>query len=160
MTGKLWMVTAVAAMLAGCANRDQSVDSSSGAPRQTESTTELVAQARPPIPDLPIPTGFTLAEGKSRNFAAAGARYVDHVYSGRADKFAVGRFYRRQMPVNGWVMVTDMFVQGDIVLDFEKETERCRIDLTDSSPMGWSTTMKIQLWTSGRIETPKHDLKK
>jgi hypothetical protein len=114
---------------------------------------ELVSMSRPPIADLPVPVGFDLAESKSRNFAAAGARYVDHVFTGRADKFAVGRFYKRLMPINRWALVTDMFVQGDIMLDFEKDTERCRVTITDGGFFG-SIVVKIAVWTSGRIQAP------
>ncbi len=52
----------------------------------------LIAQVQPPLPDLPVPVGFKLEEGKSRSFEAAGPRYIDHTYKGRADKFAVKRF--------------------------------------------------------------------
>ena len=101
-----------------------------------------------------MPFGFKLDEGRSRNFAAAGARYVDHFYHGSADKFAVGRFYKRHMPVSRWVLVTDRFVQGDIMLDFEKETERCQIIVSEGGLIA-STHIKVQVWTFGRIEPPK-----
>jgi hypothetical protein len=115
---------------------------------------ELVSMSRPPIADLPVPLGFDLAEGKSRNLAAAGARFVDHVYTGRADKFAVGRFYKRLMPINRWALVTDKFVQGEIQLDFEKDTERCQVTIMDGGFFG-STAVKIAVMPSGRITTPQ-----
>ncbi|MGB2824584.1 MAG: hypothetical protein WBF17_26655 [Phycisphaerae bacterium] len=142
----LWMAPA------GCNDSTQDAGVSFGGSGTVGPIPELVAMARPPISDLPIPIGFDLKEGKSRNFSAAGARYVDHVYKGSADKFAVGRFYKRQMPINRWTLVTDMFVQGDIMLDFEKETERCRITVTDGTFI--STEIKVALWTSGRILPP------
>jgi hypothetical protein len=142
----LWMAPA------GCNDSTQDAGGLSGGSGTVGPIPELVAMARPPISDLPIPIGFDLKEGKSRNFSAAGARYVDHVYKGSADKFAVGRFYKRQMPINRWTLVTDMFVQGDIMLDFEKETERCRITVTDGT--FFSTEIKVALWTSGRIVPP------
>ena len=148
----LWMTVAVVAAAAGCS---QSGSSSGVAPEGSAPAgpvPELVAMSRPPIADMPVPIGFSLDEGKSRNFSAAGARYVDHVYKGRADKFAVGRFFKRQMPINRWTLVTDMFVQGDIMLDFEKDTERCRATVTDGS-FG-STIIKVAMWTSGRIRPP------
>jgi hypothetical protein len=111
----------------------------------------MVALSNPPIPDLPIPLGFDLDESHSRSFSAAGARYIDHVYKGREDRFAVARFYKRQMPVNRWTLVTDMYIQGDIMLDFEKESERCRVIVTKGS-LWHPTYIKVQLWTSGRIE--------
>lgn len=145
------LVLAAAMLAAGCGNKTQTVDASGGAPRVVEPFPELWAQARPPIPDLPMPVGFDLDEGKSRSFAAAGARYVDHVYHGGADKFAVARFYKRQMPNNRWTLVTDMFVQGEIMLDFEKDTERCRVVVIKGG-LFHASKIKIQLWTSGRIQ--------
>ena len=150
--GWWWLFAAALCVApAGCES-SQSEGVSSGGSAPVGPMPELVAMGRPPIADLPIPIGFELAESTSRNFAAAGARYVDHVYKGSADKFAVGRFYKRQMPINRWAMVTDMFVQGDIMLDFEKDTERCRITVTDGS---WfrATRVKIAVWTSGRLPT-------
>jgi hypothetical protein len=46
-----------------------------------------------------------------------------------------------------------MFVQGAIMLDFEKDTERCRISITEGGLLS-STTVKVAMWTSGRIQTP------
>ena len=91
---------------AGC-NQSGTVESSGGALRQVSPPLELVARAHPPIVDLPVPIGFDLDEGRSRNFAAAGARYVDHLYKGGSDRFAVARFYKRHMPISRWVLVTD-----------------------------------------------------
>jgi len=146
------LMLAAVFLAAGC-NNTQTVDASTGAPRRVEASSLLIAQSRPPIPDLPMPVGFSLNQGKSRSFAAAGARYVDHVYDGSDNKFAVARFYKRQMPVNRWALVTDMFVQGDIMLDFEKEIERCRIIIADGGMFN-PTVIKVQLWTSGRIQPP------
>jgi len=149
----LGLLAVTVSVFAGGCGKTQIVDRTSGAPRQVEPPAELLAQARPPIPDVPIPVGFKLDEGKSRNFEAAGARYVDHLYKGREDKFAVARFYKRQMPPRRWTWVTDMFVQGDIMLDFEKDTERCRVVVRKGS-LFHSTYIQVQLWTSGRIEPP------
>jgi hypothetical protein len=148
----VYLIAALGLLVAGC-NGSNTVESSGGAMREVSPPLELVAQARPPILDLPVPIGFELDEGRSRNFAAAGARYVDHLYKGGGDRFAVGRFYKRHMPISRWALVTDMFVQGDIVLDFEKETERCRIVASKGS-LFHSTYIKVQLWTTGRIQAP------
>ncbi len=146
-------VSAVALLLlaAGC-SQSRTVDASGGAPREVQTIPELVAQSRPPIPDLPVPIGFSLKESKSRDFAAAGARYVDHVYRGGDDRFAVARFYKRQMPIARWTLVTSLFVQGEVMLDFEKETERCRVVITKGG-LFHRTDVKVQLWTSGQIQT-------
>ena len=146
------LLVASAMLLGGC-NKPQAVDSAGGGYREVSAPTGLVAKARPSIADVPEPIGFKLDERRSRYFAAAGARYVDHLYKGRADKWAVGRFYKRQMPISRWVRVTDRFVQGGIVLDFEKETERCVIQIVKGS-LFHPTYIKVQLWTSGRIEGP------
>lgn len=148
---------AAALLLAGCSSNSspQTVDTSGGAYREVSAPAdELIAQRQAWIADVPVPMGFKLDESHSRNFAAGGARYVDHLYKGKADKFAVARFYKRQMPVVRWVLVTDMFVQGENIMDFEKDTERCRIVVTQG---GWMnpTSIKVQLWTSGRIEPSK-----
>jgi hypothetical protein len=146
MAAALWL-------LSGCGGGygGSTVDSSSGAPRASGAPDGLVAQSRPPIPDLPVPLNFELDESKSRNFLAAGSgsRYVDHVYTGPADKFAVARFYKRQMPVNRWRLETDNFVQGKVILQFQKESETCQITISDAG--GWSgTRVEIQLFAGGR----------
>ena len=111
---------------------------------------ELVAQSRPPIPDLPVPMGFDMDEQASRSFAAGGTRFVDHAYAGRADKYAVSRFYKRHMPVCRWVLVTDMFVQGKIMLEFEKEHERCHISIGDNGVIR-PVRIEAQVWVSGPV---------
>ncbi|MFP4106913.1 MAG: hypothetical protein ACLFVU_12590 [Phycisphaerae bacterium] len=139
----LWMVSVVL-LAAGCNNTPTAANSPG-------EISELSRQARPPVSDVPVPRGFSLDESRSRSFASGGLRYLDHRYTGGEDKFAVARFFKKQMPVFRWARVTDMFVQGDIILDFEKDSERCRVVISDG---GWttSTVVKMQLWTSGRIE--------
>ena len=153
-------VVAVLISAAGCGN-PQIVDASSGAPKQILPMSDLVARSQPPIPDLPVPIGFKIDENKSRDYSFSGARFVDHVYKGDANKLRVKRFYERQMPINRWAITTSMFVRGDIMLDFEKETERCRVIISDSTFL-WifhATYIKVQLWTSGRLETPGQEQK-
>ena len=148
-----WTMGFVIAMLlvpaVGC-NSSGTGGASSGAGGKLDAPLELVAQSRPPIPDLPIPVGFKLDEGKSRSFAAGGSRYIDHVYKGSADKFAVKRFYERHMPICRWVLVSRRLIRGEIEMDFEKETERCNIKVWEG---GWFSpvTIKFTLWTSGPI---------
>jgi hypothetical protein len=150
--GQSWLAAAVVvAALAGCNTQQASGPGGQGG--VVGPMPELVPLSRPPIADVPVPLGFHLEEGKSRNFSAAGTRYIDHVFKGSPDKFAVGRFYKRQMPISRWTMVTDMFVQGDIILDFEKEAERCRITVTGGGTLR-STRVKVALWTSGRVVPP------
>ncbi|MCK4625291.1 MAG: hypothetical protein KAV00_08280 [Phycisphaerae bacterium] len=148
-------LAAVLVMLsAGCSDSDKKLDTTSGGYREVAPPIELIAKARPPIHDMPIPIGFKLDENRSRNFTAAGARYVDHLYKGSADKWVVARFYKRQMPTNRWTFVTDIFAQGDLRLDFERETERCQIIIGKGSLFN-PTYIKVQLWTTGRIVVPE-----
>jgi hypothetical protein len=145
------MVLLAAVATTGC--NSNTTNDSGGSARQAEPT-ELVAMSRPPVPDLPVPIGFDLDQGRSRNLAAAGVRWVDHVYKGSGDKFAVARFYRRQMPINRWVLVTEMFSKGDLKLDFEKQNERCHITLSDGDVFH-ATIIRTELWTAGRVPQPQ-----
>ena len=149
--GKLatWMIVMALLVVVGCNNKSNMV-AAGDTSREASVLARLLPQARPPIPDLPVPLGFSLVQKKSRSFAAAGARYIDHVYAGGGEKFAVQRFYKQYMPISRWTLVTDMFVQGDIQLDFEKQTERCRITITDGSLFN-PVSVEVALWTSGRI---------
>ncbi|MDY7010851.1 MAG: hypothetical protein SVV80_08890 [Planctomycetota bacterium] len=140
--------------LTGCNNSPGKMETTSGGYREVAPPIELIAQANPPIHDVPVPIGFKLDENRSRNFTAAGARYVDHLYKGSADKWVTARFYKRQMPTNRWTFVTDIFAQGDIRLDFERETERCQIIIGKGS-LFHPTYIKVQLWTTGRIIAPE-----
>ena len=140
---------------AGCGGGDgRTIDASSGAPRQIAPMADLVARARPPIPDLPVPIGFKLDESESLDYALAGARFVNHKYKGKPDKFTVKRFYERQMPINRWTLTTAMFAGGEIMMDFEKETERCRVSISSRSLLNLfrRTHIYVRLWTSGPIQ--------
>jgi len=132
---------------AGCGQKDSA--RVSGDDSSSASQPELIAQAHSPIPDVPLPIGFKLDEGRSRNFASSGARYVDHVYKGKASRFAVARFYKQQMPREKWVLITDRFVQGSVILDFEKNTERCSLTVSKGSLFN-PTIIRMQLWTTSR----------
>lgn len=140
------------AALCGC-NGNNTIDTGAGAPREVEAPSELVAQSRPAIPDIPVPLGFEMYQDNSRSFAAAGLRWVIHSYKGRADKWAVGRFYKRQMPINRWTLETDRMIQGTIYLDFSKGTERCVVTIRDP---GWPhrTEIRVEVYPVGRVEVP------
>ena len=99
-----------------------------------------------------MPKGFVLNEELSRNFAASGERFVDHVYTGRTDKYTLSRFYRRHMPVNQWALVTDMFSQGQISLDFEKQGERCRILIDEGGSLS-PARVQARVWPHRPLRT-------
>ncbi|MFP3938194.1 MAG: hypothetical protein ACLFVW_07605 [Phycisphaerae bacterium] len=149
-----WMaslfVTGLLVPLVGCGNSGQANARDNN---RSNRAPELVGQARPPVADLPVPAGFSLDEQKSRGFTTGGARWVDHVYKGSADKFAVARFYKRNMPINNWDLMTDMFVQGDIILTFEKQREAARVVVGKGSLFN-PTQVSLQLWTKGQLPAP------
>ncbi len=147
------LIVAAAVLAAGC-QRNQTIESSGGAPREVQAPQELVAQGRPPVPDIPVPIGFKLDEKKSRNLAAAGLRWVIHQYTGRPSKYAVARFYRKQMPISRWTLVTDVFTEGTVWLDFQKGNERCHIRVTGGGLFS-STRIRVELWPIGPISAPK-----
>jgi hypothetical protein len=148
------LLLALSAVLAGCGGSSESAGVATDGPNAVGPIPELVAMRRPPIDDLPVPIGFYLDDERSRNTTVAGARLIDHLYKGRADKFAVGRFYKQQMPISRWTLVRDRFAQGEVLQDYEKDTERCQISITDGGLFG-STKVNIGVWTSGgRIVPP------
>jgi len=111
---------------------------------------ELAAVARPPIPDLPVPEGFRL-DAKSRTIAQVGVRLAEHHYRGFADKFALSRFYKRQMPISRWRLITEALVDNKITLEFEKERERCWITIIQGGIITPSRVTAL-LWPDARRE--------
>ncbi len=112
---------AVCAMLVGCARSSSS-----------ELDFRLIASARPYEPDIPIPTGFELVDRDSEDRSTGVSRlYLRHLYTGKADKYAVRRFYREQMPLARWTMVSAGNVRGVCTLRFEKGSESCEVEIRD-----------------------------
>ena len=155
MARKWIFIVAAALAVSGC-TRDRTIDSSGGAPREVSMMPGLVAVSRPYVPDVPVPLDFQQVEKQSIDFGAGSARYVHHIYKGKAAKWDVRRFYEKHMPVNQWSLVTYMNADGEMSLDYEKQNERCRIIVADGS---WFYPVRVivRLWTSGPIvpKTPK-----
>lgn len=93
----------------------------------------LLPSPRPYERDIPMPTGFQIMDqlGESRS---TGARrlYLRHVYEGRANKYAVRNFYKEQMPLAGWVKVSEGNVRGRITVRYEKATESCAVEINEA----------------------------
>ncbi len=148
----LALVLVALAGLPGCDAPRTSGQAQAAGSARPAAPIELVAQRRPPIPDLPVPIGFELAQKESRSIATGGTRWVVHYYTGRADKWAVGRFYRREMPIHGWVQETERMIQGKLYLDFRKDRERSVIQVTDGR---WSgTEIRMETFPVGTVEVP------
>ncbi len=116
--------------------------------------TRLVAQSRPPVADLPIPVGFAIVESVSRSYESAGARFVDHTYQARADKFEVERFVREQLPGKGWTLRGSQMVRGTFFLKYEKGNEFLDVTITgeDRPLLGETVKLTYNLQTLGRGE--------
>ena len=121
----------VAAGCSGTASRGQEV--------------RLVCSARPYEPDIPLPIGFKLVDPASEDRSPGVARlYLRHLYTGKADKYAVRNFYREQMPLARWSKVSEGNVRGVCTLRFEKGSESCTVDIRDAgSGMGRHTEIQV-----------------
>lgn len=106
----------------------------------------LVAHPRPVEPDIPLPVGFRLVDRASEDHRSAGFQrlYLRHEYEGKADKHAIRSFYREQMPLARWRLLSDANVKGDFSMRFEKGTESCTIQITDRTTV-FSKTASIRV---------------
>ena len=79
------------------------------------------------VADVPIPSDFSLVLDRSRHWSDGQLRWVDHLYSGDGSAQALLSFYRKQMPMQRWVLQNHELMQGEAILNFFKDQERCRI---------------------------------
>ena len=100
-------------------------------PRAGSGTEPLTASPRPYESDIPLPTGFRLVDRSSEDWSGGRLRYLRHRYVGRADKYAVRRFYREQMPLVRWTPKGDGNVNGHVTLWFSRDAESCSITIED-----------------------------
>jgi hypothetical protein len=134
---RAWRLIAVAWMM-GCVL----AGGCESAGKSKSQSVRLIASNRPYEPDVPLPAGFEIVEQAMEDYSTGQARlYLRHVYAGRADKFAVRRFYREQMPLMRWAKVSDSAVKGQFTMRFAKGNEVCMIDISDHDKMGGKETM-------------------
>ncbi len=91
----------------------------------------LTPSPHPYESDIPLPVGFVLADQSSEDWSSGSIRYLRHRYIGRADKYAVRRFYRKQMPLVRWTAVSNGHIQGRCTLCFQRGQESCTITIED-----------------------------
>jgi len=141
--GLLMSVLFAAMVTVGCQNTSgtRRIDTG-GSAREQLVPTELVGQARTPISDIPVPLRFELDQERSRSWATGGIRVVDHRYSGGDDKWAVGRFYKRQMANHGWTPVSEQMILGRIALRYVKGNQRCTVEVDGG---GWSSGTSVNV---------------
>jgi len=150
-----WRITCcllMAAVVVGCED-DTRVSSDPFDPDSPSVRMRLIADPESPIADVPVPVGFELREKSSRSYHAAGSRYIDHVYRGRADKIDIERFYQRVMSTKGWTYRGSNMVRGVIQMRYERAEEFCdiRIDDTDGI-LGPTAMININIQTVGRAQ--------
>lgn len=87
----------------------------------------LAASRITAIPDLPVPASMKILKGLSSSYEGAGSRMVNYTYEGWVDIRRVHRFYRDQMPVSDWHLVTDNFNRGVYTMTFSKGSEICTV---------------------------------
>lgn len=86
--------------------------------------TPLIASSSSPIADVPIPAGFAMRGGSQSYVTPNGQlRFVNHHYKGSEDMLPVVRFYRDQLPNNGWNLVSQQQAGDAVVLNFTKGSE-------------------------------------
>ena len=121
---------------------------------QSQGDLVLMPEPNPPIGDVPVPIYFKLDEGRSRNYAAGNARYVDHVYRGSGNKYEVRDFYLVEMGRYGWICVGDRATGGVLTLHFDKGTERCAVVISGRYDLFRPTEIHLEMWTTGRLPSP------
>ncbi len=114
------------------------------APRAVSADGSLKASARPYDVDIPLPVGFRIVDRSSEEWASGPIRFVRHQYFGRGDRFAVRRFYRRQMPLIRWTAVEESQLDGRIAMRFRRGDETCRV-IIDSRRSWLSQRIRIEV---------------
>lgn len=114
----------------------------------------LAASPRPYEPDLPVPVGFRLVDRSSEDWSGGATRYLRHRYGGRADKYAVRRFYQEQMPLVRWTKISDGNVDGRITMRFRRGAESCTVTIDDKAG-GWSHRVAVDILITPSAPTDK-----
>ena len=125
-------------------------------PRGKDQAVRLIASSRAYERDIPLPTGFKIVEPLMEDYSTGqGRTYLRHTYAGSADKFAVRRFYREQMPLLRWVKMSDGAIKGDFSMRFAKGNEVCMIDVRDEvTILGKKTLVQVKVAQEQRGATP------
>jgi hypothetical protein len=133
MKGNLSLLRLALALLAACwaggCTKPVSTDAS-GAPVDPK---ELQAKASPAFVEVPMPVGFKYDEDRSRSATWPGGEYIDHFYTGSSDRFEVARFYRKQMPLSGWLAKPeDQSGGGIITQEYDRQGKTCRVRISNA----------------------------
>ena len=91
--------------------------------------------------DIPVPTGFKFLYKHSYSFQSGNIRMAVFRYSGRKDADQVSNFYKQQMPLYNWNLISSV-EYGTRLLNFEREDESCIISI---QPKTFNTLVAISL---------------
>ncbi len=96
------------------------------------------------IPDLPVPACMKIKTSVSYSHEGAGSRNVDYTYQGWVDIRRVHRFYREQMPLNRWQMLSDHYTRGVYTMTFQKDREICTVTIRKTTIFWTAVRLLIQ----------------
>jgi len=130
----------VAAGLAGCGDKPEN------------GPVRLNPRGVPFLTGVAVPEGFTLVDRNTEDYESGGRRWARHCYRGYADPIAVRNFYREQMPLLGWNLISDQSVKGVISIRFENPDESCTVQITRD---GLFNRCTIQVILMPLSRTPK-----
>lgn len=110
----------------------------------SKSSGPLIADARSPIVDVPVPAGFTMSdESSSRVVPASGLRVVNHRYTGQEDLLPIVEFYKRTLPTKGWVLADQSQQPGqEVSLHYTKKSEECNVTVSERT---FDTVIRIKI---------------
>ena len=121
----------IISILAGCATWPQARRRAPG-----EEEEEAIPEAKRPLEiaptfrfdDIPVPAGFRIEQFESFVFRTDYSRVGLLKYKGKADPDRVVAFYKDQMSMYGWSLLS-IIEYGKRLLTFEKEDQSCIITI-------------------------------
>ena len=127
-----WLLVGLAAigLLGGCGGKNGEME-------------RLKARETPFLDDVPVPQGFKLVDKMTEDYESGGQRIARHEYRGFADRYRVRKFYKEQMPLMGWNLLSDQNVKGTITLRFENKYESCTATIIPSGLFNRTTVRVI-----------------
>ena len=113
----------------------------------------LVADAKSPIPDVPMPHGFVAlpAESSSR-VSRDGLRTVVHMYQGRGTLADAVQFYRQQIKRGGWKVTGERASGGVTMIGGLKGRESLTVQI--SKPRVVNVVINIKPISTGSTVLP------
>jgi hypothetical protein len=117
-----------------------------GSRRQADE--RLTAAQSREIPDVPVPSGFRMDLKHSYynidNSTALRTGYA--TYTGHASLRNLIDFYKDNMPISGWALVSESGQSGSYTMRFDKADERVEVKIT---PDVFTCDVGISFWPRG-----------